>query len=78
LLKSPEPIHSIAEDSGLIVEIGNSVLRKCCEQGARWRDAGHYDRVAVANVSALQFRRGPLENVVSKCLEDAGFEPGLL
>ena len=60
----------VAEDSGLIVSIGEWVLRQACEQLSAWqRDSGLRFRVAV-NVSALQFERHDLVESVSSALRE--------
>ncbi len=74
----PGRFIAIAEDSGLIVEIGSWVIRECCRQARRWQEAGFQDLTVAANVSALQFRRGSLEDVVRDALEEAGLEPRFL
>ena len=74
----PGRFISIAEDSGLIVEIGNWVIRECCQQARRWHEAGYRELVVAANVSTLQFRRGSLEDVVRAALEESALEPHLL
>lgn len=60
----------VAEDSGLIVSIGDWVLRQACKQLAAWqRDSSQRFRVAV-NVSALQFERHDLVMSVSSALRE--------
>lgn len=64
-------IH-IAEESGLIVSIGEWVLRTACKQNKAWQDAGlPHIRMAV-NLSARQFRESRMVAVVAKAMEDAG------
>ena len=61
---SPAVFIPIAEDIGLIGEIGDWVLRECCRQALRFREEGHAVSVA-ANVSARQLLAGDLpERVV--------------
>ena len=71
---SPAEFVPIAEQSGLIVPIGEWVLRYSCEVAAAWQKAGHDMRVAV-NVSGAQFYQSDLVNYVSKCLKETGLKP---
>jgi diguanylate cyclase (GGDEF)-like protein/PAS domain S-box-containing protein len=63
----PSQFIPVAEDSGLIVGIGDWVLRQACEQLSRWQRDHLPFRVAV-NVSALQFERHDLVESVSSAL----------
>ena len=68
---SPAVFIPLAEESGLIVGIGDWVLRAACAEAARWT-AGM--KVAV-NVSPVQFRRGSLAVSVASALADSGLPP---
>jgi diguanylate cyclase (GGDEF)-like protein len=71
-LIAPGEFIPLAEDSGLIVPIGEWVLREACRQARAWQDQGlPMVRIAV-NVSALQFRRHDLVETVRRALTDAG------
>ena len=71
----PGKFIPVAEESGLIVLIGEWVLRAACRQNKAWRDLGlPHIRMAV-NLSARQFREPQLVTVVAKALEDAGLDP---
>lgn len=74
---SPAEFVPIAEQSGLIVPIGEWVLRHACNVAADWQKAGHEIRVAV-NVSGAQFYQSDLVGHVSKCLTESGLKPHLL
>ena len=74
----PARFITIAEDSGLIVPIGEWVLREACRQAAIWRDAGLSDFVVAVNLSAVQFKRGDLEQSVINALEESGIDPSLV
>jgi len=63
----PGEFIPIAEDMGLIVEIGRLVLRKACIECARWPNDV---RVAV-NLSAIQFRRDDMANSIREALQAA-------
>jgi diguanylate cyclase (GGDEF)-like protein len=71
---SPAEFVPIAEQSGLIVPIGEWVLQYACEVAAGWQKSGHDIRVAV-NVSGAQFYQSDLVNYVSKVLKETGLKP---
>jgi EAL domain-containing protein (putative c-di-GMP-specific phosphodiesterase class I)/GGDEF domain-containing protein len=67
---SPAQFIPIAEESGLIVPIGEWVLREACLQNRRWREAGlPHVRVSV-NLSPVQFRLDDLESRIACILEE--------
>lgn len=74
---SPAEFVPIAEQSGLIVPIGEWVMEYACQKGAEWQRAGHDLRVAV-NVSGAQFYQSDIVSHVSKCLHESGLKPGNL
>lgn len=76
-LIAPGDFIPVAEDCGLIVAIGEWVLREACRQAAAWQRAGRPLVVAV-NLSALQFRRSDLERTVLSALADSGLPPQFL
>jgi diguanylate cyclase (GGDEF)-like protein/PAS domain S-box-containing protein len=74
---SPAKFIPLAEETGLILPIGEWVLRQACRQARAWRDAGWPLRVAV-NVSAHQFRQPDLAGRVRRVLEETALEAHLL
>jgi len=64
-------IISIAEESGLIINLGEWVLREACAQTRIWHDQGNPLRVAV-NLSSLQFQVSRLHQLVLDILEESG------
>ncbi|HEY3809699.1 MAG TPA: EAL domain-containing protein [Steroidobacteraceae bacterium] len=73
-LVPPDQFIPLAEESGLIVPIGEWVLREACRQQRIWQSQG-LPRLRVAvNISALQFRRLDLVDTVARALADAGIE----
>jgi diguanylate cyclase (GGDEF)-like protein len=70
-LVAPSEFIPIAEEAGLIVELGTWVIGEACRAARRWFDAGHPGRVAV-NVSASHFRDGRLLRDVDRALASAG------
>jgi diguanylate cyclase (GGDEF)-like protein/PAS domain S-box-containing protein len=73
----PANFISVAEDCGLIVPIGDWVLRTACQQARAWASAGRPMVVAV-NLSFAQFRQKSLLQSVSDALQFAGLEPQYL
>jgi len=64
----------IAENSGLIVSIGQWVIEEACRQVALWQKMGIIISVAV-NISAMQFKRGNLEEIVKNALHSSKIDP---
>ena len=65
----------IAEETGLIVPIGEWVLRQACLQNKAWQDMGLPPVVMAVNLSAVQFRQTDLVAMVRAILEDTGLDP---
>lgn len=75
---SPADFIPLAEETGLIVPIGEWVLRTACLQASEWREQGLLlTRIAV-NISVLQFVRPDFPNVVQTILEETGLDPSAL
>jgi EAL domain-containing protein (putative c-di-GMP-specific phosphodiesterase class I) len=72
---SPTEFIPLAEETGLIVPIGEWVLVEACTQARTWRDAGHAVTVAV-NLSDMQFLHGRLLETVDAALAQSGLAPG--
>lgn len=68
----------LAEDTGLIVPIGNWVLGQACRQNAAWRAAGLDPITVGVNLSARQFRESSLEVVVAEALASSGLPSSAL
>jgi diguanylate cyclase (GGDEF)-like protein len=75
---SPDEFIPLAEQSGLIVDIGDWVLREACAQARRWRDSGRYSWQVAVNVSGVQFRDGSLVERVSRAIDAAGIESRMI
>jgi EAL domain-containing protein (putative c-di-GMP-specific phosphodiesterase class I) len=74
----PDKFIPIAEASGLILPIGEWVLRTACAQARKWRDEGLLDGPVAVNVSAVQFRQQGFSNVIRTALLDTGLSPRYL
>ncbi|MBL6973657.1 MAG: EAL domain-containing protein [Sulfurimonas sp.] len=70
----PSVFIPIADESGLINEIGEWILFEACRQGKIWMDAGYHITVAI-NVSANQVKYQDLPSLVSKALLETGYNP---
>jgi diguanylate cyclase (GGDEF)-like protein/PAS domain S-box-containing protein len=75
---SPARFIPVSEESGLIVQIGDWVLREACRQAVAWQRAGLPEICMAVNLSAVQFKRGNVEQSVIHALEDSGFNPVML
>ncbi len=74
----PEVAIPLAEETGLIMPVGEWVLRRACAQAKSWRDQGiRLARMAV-NVSPVQFMHHGFPSLVSRILDETGLEPSLL
>ncbi len=74
----PDRFIPIAEDCGLIVQMGDWVLLEACRQAVLWRKAGLAEMVMAVNVSSVQFNKHNLEHSVIQALVDSGLEPACL
>ncbi len=71
-LLPPSQFIPLAEETGLIIPLGEWVLNEACKQGALWRKAGIDIRMAV-NVSPRQFAQRELPRIVAHALDTSGF-----
>jgi EAL domain-containing protein (putative c-di-GMP-specific phosphodiesterase class I) len=69
---------TIAEESGLILPIGQWALREACMQLKRWRAVGHSDMRIAVNFSARQFHQPHLHETVMEVLKEAELPPEAL
>ena len=77
-LVRPARFISLAEETGLIVPLGEWVLREACRQARAWLDEGLEPGVVSVNLSARQFRQQDLVRMVSRILEETRLDPARL
>jgi diguanylate cyclase (GGDEF)-like protein len=74
----PSKFIPLAEESGLIVQLGDWVLREACRQNKSWQDAGLAPISVSVNVSARQFREKNWVKRVKDTLRETGLDPKYL
>jgi diguanylate cyclase (GGDEF)-like protein/PAS domain S-box-containing protein len=74
----PAEFISVAEDTGLIVPIGEWVMREACRQAAAWQKQGLPPIITNVNLSALQFQQANLVEMIDEVLRETGLEPKYL
>ncbi|MBF2006128.1 MAG: EAL domain-containing protein [Chlorogloeopsis fritschii C42_A2020_084] len=77
-LVAPNIFIPLAEESGLIVPIGEWVLRTACMQNKAWQNAGLPPLTVAVNLSLKQFREPKLVQTVAQILEQTELEPRFL
>jgi diguanylate cyclase (GGDEF)-like protein len=77
-LMLPTEFIPVAEESGLIVPLGEWVLRTACAQASAWHEAGLSPIRVAVNLSARQFQQRDLVEVVGRVLKDTGLDPRFL
>lgn len=75
---SPVEFIPLAEQTGLIIPIGEWVLKTACEQALRWQKAGLTDLIMSVNLSSVQFRQRHLDIALLDIVERSGLSPRLI
>ncbi len=75
---SPAEFIPLAEETGLILPIGEWVLRTACAQNKAWQEAGFPPMRIAVNLSARQFHRENLVDTVTRALQESGLAPEYL
>jgi diguanylate cyclase (GGDEF)-like protein len=78
VLTRPGEFIPLAEQSGLIIQIGEWVLRAACEQNLLWQQAGLSPMLMTVNVSGIQFSQDNFVETVLEILIATGMDPQLL
>jgi len=74
-LVQPAEFIGLAEETGLILPIGEWVLRTACAQAKTWQDAGHGPLVMAVNISGRQFRGKNLVQTIGQAIGGFGLDP---
>jgi diguanylate cyclase (GGDEF)-like protein/PAS domain S-box-containing protein len=74
----PASFISIAEETGLIVDVGRHVLRSACAQARDWHEAGHRAMVVSINASPRELQQERYAETVLATLQEFGLDPGAL
>ena len=72
---SPATFIPVAEDCGMILQIGKWVLREACQQARAWVDAGLPLATMAVNISAMEFRDDNFLDQVFEILRETGLDP---
>lgn len=77
-LVPPGKFISILEETGLIIPVGEWVLRTACAQNRQWQDAGLPPARVAVNLSVIQFRQPGLSQTIRRILDETGLSPEYL
>lgn len=75
---SPEEFIPLAEETGLIIPIGEWMLKNACKQVKKWHDDGFGEFKVAVNLSALQFEQRNFVEIVKSILDETKLAPNLL
>lgn len=75
---SPSEFIPLAEQTGLIIGIGNWVLKEACIQTKKWHDQGFKDFSIAVNLSAYQFKLGDIAEQIANAIWDSKLNPDFL
>jgi len=77
-LVEPSEFISLAEETGMIVAIGEFVLRQTCRQLREWHDGGLSWMRAAVNISAVQLQQHGFIDTVLRTIEESGLQPSMI
>jgi len=72
---APKEFIPLAEETGLIIPIGNWVLKEACLQLKQWEVEGYDDLVMAVNISVRQFKDKELVNFIHEVIQETGINP---
>lgn len=75
---SPGDFLPVAEEIGLIGDLGARVLRTACDHCHRWRESGHPDMTVSVNISSRQIGAPDFLTIIDSALHDSGLPPEAL
>jgi len=73
-LVPPSEFISLAEETGLILPIGEWVLNEACQTARTWEEAGHRDLYVAVNLSGRQLTQSKLPEIIERALSEQGRE----
>ena len=76
-LLSPFHFIDLAEETNLIIPIGEWIIKEACRQGKEWHDSGNMIQVSI-NISPKQFQSKQLVDFIAASLAESGFDPSYL
>lgn len=74
-LISPGDFIPLSEEIGIIIEIGEWVLKEACRQNKEWQDRGYKPMKIAVNLSAVQLTQGDLPDTIRRILQETKLEP---
>ena len=74
---APYKFIPIAEETNLIIPLGEWIIKKVCEQAKKWHDMG-YNLNAGINISAKQFNQDKIVEVIKNTISNTGINPNLI
>jgi diguanylate cyclase (GGDEF)-like protein len=75
---SPQEFIPLAEDTGLILPIGEWVLRKACAEAKKWHNAGFTNISVAVNLSSQQFKNKDITSLIQNILRESQLDPKYL
>jgi len=75
---SPESFITVAEQTRMIISLGEWIINTACNQAQRWHEEGIFDGMISINISALQLEHSELLATIASALETSGLSPAQL